>query len=528
MNALPEKVGNEIKRCQKDPDRLQKKWLKILTKQSKIVQFKRKRAQNELIKALRELRWMYVLKARQIGATTAIGGEAFSRALMRPNYRVLVVADTREAAENIFGIYKRFYDELPDFLKFRCDTSNVRELKFFHGGLIRVTSAGSGGVRGTTYNFAHLSEFAFWKKPQEAIAAIMQTMSEDATVILETTANGINDAQRIWQEDNGFEKRFISWLDEPSYVLRKAEYEPNAEELNYIRTHRLPPERANWYIRTLRTKCAGNQNTFDQEYPITPALAFITSGKKFFTKTYIQTKPPEDGLVIHHKPVKYRVYSAGIDTASGSPEGDWSTVVISDVTDKKNMQEVATLQCKKPIKEFASDAYDLVSAYNALAVIEVNSYGLSVQEFFEGKHYDHLYVRNHWDKLGHKYIDKLGWWTDAKSRPLMLSRLNQHMHDGSWTAKDQRLMGELNSFVFDDAGKPQAAQGAHDDLVVAAALSLMGLDQIDPVRKAVTKPPKNPSNIGELLMYEAQTGLSYKDPEKADQQEAPPSAFGDW
>ena len=269
MNALPQKVGTEIKRCQRDYEHTSKKWLKILNKNSKVIPFRHKKPQMEVVKDIRNNRWVYVLKARQVGITTAIASYFFHKALFTPNYRVLIVAHTREAAESIFSIYQRFYDELPEFLRFKCDTSNVREMEFFHGGKIRVTSAGSSGVRGTTWNAVHCSEFAFWPNPAKAIAAILQAASEDAEVVLETTANGLNDAQKVWVEDNGFSKKFISWLDEPSYVLRKSEYVPNEEEQKYITRHRLPPERANWYVRTLRTKCAGNQNTFDQEYPIT-------------------------------------------------------------------------------------------------------------------------------------------------------------------------------------------------------------------------------------------------------------------
>ena len=50
---------------------------------------------------------------------------------------------------------------------------------------------------------------------------VFQTATPNAAIILETTANGLNDAQTIWNDDNGFQKLFISWVNDEDYVSKK-------------------------------------------------------------------------------------------------------------------------------------------------------------------------------------------------------------------------------------------------------------------------------------------------------------------
>jgi hypothetical protein len=58
-----------------------------------------------------------VLKARQMGITTWVAGRFFLRTISRPGTLTLQVAHTREAAESIFQIVQRMWDELPEDLQ---------------------------------------------------------------------------------------------------------------------------------------------------------------------------------------------------------------------------------------------------------------------------------------------------------------------------------------------------------------------------------------------------------------------------
>ena len=277
------KLEKEIQKCKTDFDYFCNKYLKIVDKGGKLILLNPNTAQQKFIYRLESNPWLYILKARQLGLTTMIAAKLFHKCLFTPNHKVAVIAHTRDAAKSIFEIYKRYYINLPKFLKFKTEASNVNELVFFHGGYIKVGSASSSSFRGSTYNSLHLSEFAFYDDITSAIQSVFQTATPNAEIILETTANGINDAMEIWNDSNGFDKLFISWLDGEEYVSNKKKILTKLEK-SYIGTHKLDPKKANWFQDTLRGKCLNNFNTFNQEYPITAEVAFITSGHKFFPR----------------------------------------------------------------------------------------------------------------------------------------------------------------------------------------------------------------------------------------------------
>ena len=511
---MKKNLQTEINKCKNDFDYFCTKYLKIVDKQGDLVLLKPNIAQQRFLYNLDDNPWIYVLKARQLGLTTIIAAKLFHKCLFTPHYKVAVLAHTRDAAKNIFEIYRRYYNCLPKFLKFKTEAANVNELVFFHGGYIKVGSASSNSFRGSTYNSLHLSEFAFYDDIERTIQSVFQTATPNADIILETTANGLNDAQTIWTDDNGFNKLFISWLDNPQYTSKKKSSLSTIEK-SYIGDHELEPKKANWFAETLRGKCLNNINTFNQEYPITAETAFVTSGKKFFPMVFqVSGGDPFIGWKIYNNPKKYRTYVAGVDTASGSPSGDYSAMVILDVTDRKKSQVVATFYDRVPLKEFSRQVLKGLAQFNPLVVVESNSYGLAIIETLREEGYAHLYRRTKYDKISNRWSEHLGFSTTQQSRPLLLSRLHQWVSQNQLDIRCPRLMTEMNTFVYNIKGKPEADTGKHDDLVFAAGLALMGLDQVDDYEEEVQL-EKRPTGIREILEWEKNTGkLFAKNEEK--------------
>jgi len=505
MNSRTQK---EIAKCRDDFEYFCKKYLKIVDKNGKLVPLQPNTAQQRFLYTLAENPWLYVLKARQLGLTTIIAARLFHRCLFTPNHKVAVIAHTRDAAKTIFEIYKRYYNNLPKFLQFKTEAANVNELVFFHGGYIKVGSASSNSFRGSTYNSLHLSEFAFYDDITSAIQSVFQTATPNAEIILETTANGINNAMDIWNDKNGFEKLFISWLDGTEYSSNKKVKFSSAEK-TYKETYKLSPKKANWFADTLRGKCLNNINTFNQEYPITAEVAFITSGQKFFPITYqVATNIEKIGWQWYEDPKKYRTYLAGVDTASGSPTGDYSAVVILDVTDREKSKVVATFYDRVPLRDFTQQVLVGLKKFNPLVVVESNSYGLAIIENLRDDGYVHMYRRTKYDKISNRWTEHLGFSTTQQSRPILLSRLHQ------WVSKQHldpicpRIKTEMNTFIYNEKGRPEADKGKHDDLVFALGLALVGIEQVADYEEEVQK-AQRPSGIREILEWEHQTGNLY-------------------
>jgi hypothetical protein len=64
-----------------------------------------------------------------------------------------------------------------------------------------------------------------------------------------------------------------------------------------------------------------------------------------------------------------------------------------------------------------------------------------------------------------------GWLTTAVSKPEMTARLGSLLEQRPEIFKSKRLLSECRTFVGRERGKTGAANGAHDDLVMAMAVA---------------------------------------------------------
>ena len=495
----------ELRRCASD-FRYFCRYLKIVDKKARLVSFKMNQAQEILLASIEENPWVFDLKARQMGGTTGIAAYAFWHAYFQPNFKVGVMAQSRESAEQIFEIYKRFYENLPVWMQFPTEKSNVREILFFHGGMIRVFTANTQSARGTTYNFLHCSEFAFYSDVEETVRAVFQTATPDAIVVMETTANGLNHAHQLWVDENGYKKVFLPWTLSSEYRLNEKPLGfrgggPKWSE--YVEKHKLSVKQYWWAFDAFRTKCGNNWQTFHQEYPITAEVAFITSGERFFDTVYPHAKAVP-GYKEYSKPQKYRAYSMGVDTASGSPSGDYSSFCVLDVTDKEKPKCVSTYYLRVSPTEFSARVLEEAKRWGALVVAESNSYGLSIIEHLVGAGYATLYRRTKFDKMAKRWKEEIGFSTSVSTRPVLLARLHKAISSGALVVNDERMKAEMNSFVYNKVGRPEADRRKHDDMVFAWGLALAGVDQIDVVRDEQLL--RRPGTLREMLAYEQATG----------------------
>lgn len=64
---------------------------------------------------------------------------------------------------------------------------------------------------------------------------------------------------------------------------------------------------------------------------------------------------------------------------------------------------------------------------------------------------------------------KLGWDTNTATRPKMLQELKDAIESDILHLYHRQTVDEMFSFIISPTGKPQAEEGAHDDLVMALA-----------------------------------------------------------
>ena len=499
--------GEEILRCKDDFVYFCETYLKILNRNSELVAFKLKAAQLKLLLEIEKNPWQCVLKARQLGSSTLIAALFFWRTLFNPHERTLVIAHTNAAVGNIFRIYKNFYDNLPAFLQFNMKNSSAHEMVFFHGGTIRVSSASGQSFRGATYNNLHCSEVAFWKDMATTIAGLFQTATGNSHIILETTPNGLNQFHALWvDEDNGFAKTFLAWTDEPEYV-RKENVEIPEILKEYCKEWKLTRHQMNWAAETLSVKCANSMAMFQQEYAIDATTCFVSSGSRFFKEAFPHAKF-EMGYISYEEPIKFGVYVLGADVASGSPRGDYSAFAVLDVINPEHPKIVATYAGYNTPIEFGKMILKECNKWNCVAVIESNSYGLTVLEVLRNSDWGKIYTQQRFDSVSNSWTEKLGFNTNGNTRSILLSKLQSYVNGKMLILNDERVRYQANTFVYDENGRPDHMRGTHDDLIFATGLALMGIDQA--VIETYTEKRPAPQSIHEIVEVELKTGMSLK------------------
>lgn len=240
-----------------------------------------------------------VLKGRQVGISTYIGGRKYWRTSHGHGLRAFILTHLDDATENLFNIAKRFHDNCPAPVKPSTGKANAKELSFdlLDSGY-RVATAGNKSVgRSDTIQLFHGSEVAFWPNAEEHFAGVMQAVAgaPGTEVILESTANGIGNVfHSLWKRaergESEFEPVFIPWFWHEEYRSPvNSDWAPSGAWAEYGLLHGLAREQLWWAFcknRDLIVKAGGDVNEpspkFKQEYPGTANEAFETSGENAF------------------------------------------------------------------------------------------------------------------------------------------------------------------------------------------------------------------------------------------------------
>lgn len=498
--------------------------LKIKTKTGDIVPFRLNPAQKKLYKAAKEQQEagkpvrLIILKARQLGFSTLTEGMIFHGCATGRNRNGLIVAHREDSTGNLFRMSKLFYEMLPEAAKPMLKASNAQELIFENPaksrtekernpGLrsrIRCATAGGKGIgRSDTLHYVHLSEYAFWPEGPDGkaatLAGILQAVPAlpGTMVVIESTANGFDDFKKLWdrasQGESDFRAVFFAWFENPEYTMEPTPgTEWTDEERDIMDRYKLTEGQMAWRRWCIANNCGGDVRMFRQEYPSNPDEAFLHSGTGVFdnelvirTKETLEKplrqgrflwdgdtgKKPEwkdenPGVVkIYTEPEPGKPYVIGGDTA-----GDGSDCFTAWVIDNTTGERVAALKQKYSEREYVWQIWSLGKFYNdALLGIEINFSTYTVMRLDE-LGYGNQYIREREDTYTRQLKKSFGWKTDKMTRPRIIANLEAEFSQHPEWFRDEDLLNEMLTFVYNEDHRPEAMAGEHDDMVMAAAI----------------------------------------------------------
>lgn len=287
-----------------------------------------------------------ILKARQLGFTTAIAILFLDCCLFRANVRAAVIAQSEDVAKTIFRDKVCFaYNNLPPSLKeaMPLGRDSASELLFDHNNSsIRVaTSARSG-----TLQYLHVSEFGkicakFPERAEEVITGSIPAVPTNGMVFIESTAEGqdghfykiskraealMHEGKKLNPKDYKF--HFYPWWGEERYKTDPSDVLVTDKDNEYFDKIEMdggceisPGQRA-WWCMTRDSEFSGEEEKMWQEYPSTSKEAFQKSQEGCYY-TVQMTKARKDGRITQ---VAYRPghpVNTFWDIGSGDGSGVW-------------------------------------------------------------------------------------------------------------------------------------------------------------------------------------------------------------
>lgn len=491
--------------------------MQVVDKQQQVVPFFPNQVQQAFLSAFERYgagQPYFVLKGRQQGFTTLITAMQLCHCLARHHQAGFTLADNMQNMNAIFADKaKALWERLPACLKPHAKYNSRRELVFDRlDSSWRVGAAGDNLGRSRTLHFVHYSEVAFYRCRLHSLQrSIGEALTADSVQIYETTANGWNEAKDLW--DSGTcHNLFYAWWLSPEYAMDGEERLYPQDEwlrsrLQWLAGQGLTERQLNWYANKYRSYL--DKHAIMQEYPCTPEEAWVTGGDCYFDRDGLLAalsaqKPtqrvgyfrcsvqhPADGeegvadvqwvddptgCITLHEPPRTRMhlgrrqwaaYALGGDTA-----GEGSDWYAAKVVDADTLATVATLHIQHTDDDlYARQIYCLGLHYNqALVGLEIN-YSLAPTRLLQRWGYPNLYMREKWDALVGAVSMRAGFCTNAQTRPVILSNLQSILRDNPLVEPDRATLLELLSFMRNAMGRPEAAGGRHDDLVMSLAIA---------------------------------------------------------
>jgi hypothetical protein len=463
----------------------------VIDKESKDTEFKLNKAQERFLEDMtgRDL----ILKARQLGFSTLVLAIFTYDFLFKKNSVSMSISYETGAAQKLLDKVKHFIEPLGVPLRYNSRNEMFNEAmgsSFYIGTAAAVTTG-----RGQTINNLHASEVAFYPDADTLMTGLLQSVPKDGNVIMESTANGMGNLfHREWKRgeegEGAYTTHFFPWSADPEYT---AFVEPGTSLKGDDRVladkHGLTRGQVAWMNQ--KKKEFKTDDEFRQEYPLAPQEAFISSGNPAFDMHSLSEmmdrckKPKRTGnlvgnkyhmdiedtdrgfLAIYEEPRDMDEYVIGADVAQMV---DFSS---AHVIKKRTAEVVAVWHGRLDPKDFGKELERLGYYYNnATIAVERNNQGIATLAQLNESYYPMLFYRDDVTDTGENSTSKLGWETNIRTRPILISDLGTMIRTRDIHCWDEPTIDECMTFVRGKNGKEEAQSGCHDDRVISLAIAI--------------------------------------------------------
>ena len=476
-------------------------------------------AQESLVEALDDTRYVAAPKARQLGITTLTNALALHHVIFSGNARVIVMATVLKNAQNNLRNIKKMFKSLPLWVQNVCSSwsedkghQNNLSLWSFHSKIVKTdcsievaSGEAESATRGNTPTFLHWTETAFNPSAEEVFTAIFPALNrrKDSIIILESTGNGNSG---FYYEvclgiRKGFKVVFLPWnLDEDYSIdgedLTEADLE-NIQEL--LGVSEIPDYLSEGQLRWFRlTSEAMGKAKCQQEYPINVAQVFQATNASLFPMSIvgmIKMKEPLHTLGYENGYLVQKHHGSGLVFDKVDPEKEY--IIVCDPSEGvedptvigiygPDGKETLFWREKLQVEDVVSLLNILGRQYNdSRVVIENNGFGLYiVKALAQQKFYPNMFHEN----------GKLGFKTTASNKPEITSLLMSAIRDQKMEFYNRYLPEEMTIFQADTLRAPKG-KDLHDDVVMMSSIASYIMKYYPPKLKYVRDDYRDYSSI---------------------------------
>lgn len=462
---IKEVIKQEYIKCATNPAYFMKKYCMIQHPIRGKIPFELYDFQEKSVNEFKDNRFNIILKARQLGISTLTAGYALWMMTFHQDKNVLVIATKQEVAKNLVTKVRVMHANLPSWLKQRCVEDNKLNLRYMNGSQIKAVSSGPEAARSEALSLLILDEAAFIDKIDEIWTAAQSTLTTGGSCIALSTPNGVG---------NWFHK---TWIE--------------AEEARGM----FNPIKLHWTVHPDR----GQEWRDEQDTLLGPSSAaqecdcdFLTSGtgvidpvilekmRKNLCIEPVEKRGIDSNMWVWEQPNYNKDYIVCADVGRGD-SADYSAFHIIEL---ESLTQVAEYKGRINTKDFGNMLVSVATEYNdALLIVENNNIGWATIQQIIDRDYPNLFYTSkdlQYVDVQHQVTNKhyreekkmvAGFSTTSKTRPLIISKLEEFFREESVVIRSNRLVDELLTFVYIN-NRAQAMNGYNDDLVMSFAIGL--------------------------------------------------------
>ena len=459
-------ITKEIIRSGKDPVYFINNYARISHPMHGSIPFKLYDYQEDLIEDFNDYRFNVILKARQLGISTVTAAYIAWMLLFHRDKNVLVMATKFSTAGNLVKKVKAIVKNLPEWVRIaNVEVDNRTSFELTNGSQIKASSTSGDAGRSEALSLLVIDEAAHVEGLDELWTGLYPTLSTGGRCIALSTPNGVG---------NWFHQTYAD-----------SEHENNDFHPTKLMWDVHPDRDLDWFDKETRNM---SRRQIAQELECN----FNTSG---------ETVIHPDDITYLYEMVTEPIYRTGFDRnfwiwenyvpectyvlSADVARGDGKDFSVFHILKLDTMEVVGEYQGKITPDVFSTVLLGAGREYgNCMIVVENNSVGFTVLDKLKEAGYPNVY---HSIKASHEYVDQIqaehrnssvaGFTTSLKTRPLIISKMEEFIRNKLVKVYSSRLVNEIKTFVWNN-GRPQAMRSYNDDLIMSFSIGCWVRDTV--------------------------------------------------